>query len=99
MWQVTPDELARSATWSVADGGRCAVLLLRRSRPTAGEDFHGLLGAGNVPLGVLHVQPPSGNLIVSDLEQRHPAHLEGLSVAAGARPAPFGPGRVTVLDR
>jgi len=49
-------------------GGRCAVLLLRRSRPTAGEGFHGLLDASNVPLHVLHVQPPRDNLIVSDLE-------------------------------
>src|SRR4029077_11442600 len=75
------------------------VLLLRRSRPAAGEGFHGLLDTGNVPLDILHVQPPSDNLIVSDPEQRYPAHLKALPVAAGARPAPFGPGHFTVLDR
>src|SRR5215470_12877345 len=91
-----PFEVRRSR-WMA--GGRHAVLLLRRSRPPAGQGFHGLLDTGNVPLDILHIQPPSDNLIVSDLEQRHPAHLEGLPVVAGARPAPFSPGRVTVLDR
>src|SRR5690349_14288940 len=78
---------------------RADPLLLRRPRPAAGEGLHGLLDTGNIPLDVLHVQPSSDNLIVSDLEQRHPAHLEGLPVAAGPRPAPFSPGRATVLDR
>src|SRR5258708_39224618 len=57
------------------------------------KGLHGLLDTGNVPFDVLHVQPSSDNLIVSDLEQRHPAHLKGLPVATGARPVPFAPGR------
>ena len=86
------------ATRSVAGRG-CAVLLVRGPRPATGQILYGLLDTDDVLLDVLHVQPPSGNLTASDLEQRHPAHLKGLSIAAGARPAPFGPGRVTVLDR
>jgi len=42
---------------------------------------------------------PRDDLTVGDRKERHPAHLEGPPVAAGARPMPFGPGRVTVLDR
>src|SRR6185437_5422627 len=74
-------------------------LLLRGLWAATGQVLHGLLDTGDVPLDVLHVQPSSDNLTVSDLEQRHPAHLKGLPVAAGARPAPFAPGRITVLDR
>src|SRR5262245_19765549 len=88
----TPARLA--ARW-----GRCAVLLLRGPRPATGQVLHRLFDADDVPLDVLHIQPPCGNLTACDPEQRHPAHLKGLPVAAGARPAPFGPGRVTVLDR
>src|SRR5690348_12286120 len=90
----TDEPLAELAAYGY---GR-VVLLLRRPRPAAGEGLHGLLDAGNVSLDVLHVQAPGDNLIVSDLEQRHPAHLKALPIAAGARPAPFGPGHFTVLD-
>jgi hypothetical protein len=68
-------------------------------RPVTGQVLHSLLDTGDVPLDVLHIQPASDNLTVSDLEQRHPTHLKGLPVAAGTRPAPFAPGRITVPDR
>ena len=65
--------------------GRCAVLLVRgpRQRPNRSSTACSILT--DVPLDVLQVQPPTDNLTASDLEQRHPAHLEGLPVAAGAR--------------
>jgi len=85
------------ATRSVADWRRCAVLLVPGPRPAAGQVLHGLVDTDDAPLDVLHVQPPSDNLTASDLKQCHPAHLKGLPVAPGARPAPFGPGRVTVM--
>src|SRR5215831_9158990 len=78
---------------------RSAVLVVRGPRPATGQVFYGLLDTDHVPLDVFQVQPPGDNLTVSDFKQCHPAHLEGLPVAAGARPAPFGPGRVTVVDR
>jgi hypothetical protein len=37
------------------------------------------------PFDLFQVQPSSDNLIVSDLQRRHPAHLKRLPVAAGAR--------------
>src|SRR5215467_11966711 len=78
---------------------RRAALPARGPGPRTRQVLHGLLDTDDVPLDVFHVQTPSGNLTASDLKQRHPAHLEGLPVAACARPAPFGPGRVAVLDR
>src|SRR5215470_6898702 len=86
---LSPHESART----------CTGLPGCRAAPTTGQGLHCLLDTGDVPFDVLHVQPSSDNLAVSDLEQRDPAHRKGLPVAACARPAPFGPGRVTVLDR
>ncbi len=69
---------------SIGGCGRCAGLLVRGLRPTTGQVLHGLPDTGGVPLDVLHVQLSGDNLTVSDLEHRHPAHLKGLPVAAGA---------------
>jgi len=80
-------DLLRSASYCCAGPGR---------RP---EVLHSLLYTCSLPLDLFQVQPSSDNLIVADLEQGHPAHLKGPTIAAGTRPAPFGPGRVTVLDR
>jgi hypothetical protein len=48
------------------------VLLVRGPGPATGQVLHGLLDTGDVPLDVLQVQPPAGNLAASDLKQRHP---------------------------
>jgi hypothetical protein len=92
------DEFECSDTRSVAAGAAppycCADRGRRPDRPSTACSI-----PVTSPLDVLHVQPPRGNLTVTDLEQRHPAHRKGLPVAAGARPAPFAPGRITVLDR
>ena len=88
------------ATRSMARPGSAAPSYWRAGqRPATGQVLHGLLDTDDVPLDVLQVQPPSDNLTARDLEQRHPAHLKGLPVAAGARPAPFGPDRLTVPGR
>jgi hypothetical protein len=88
-----------NGVFGTGKGNRQTALLVRGSRSATGQVLDGLLDTDNVPLDILQVQPPSNNLTASDLKQRHPAHLKGLPVAAGAGPPPFGPGRVTVLDR
>ena len=90
---------AREASSGTAARSVTPVLLPVASRSTTGEGFHGVLDTANVVLHLLHVQPSSRNLIISDIEKRHPSHLERLPVSSGARPAPFAPDRVTVLDR
>jgi hypothetical protein len=98
--QLQADELAPSPLERrLAGSAGRAMLLVRGPGPATGQVLHRLLDTDDVSLDVLQVQPPSDNLTASDLKQRHPAHLERLPVAACARPPPFGPGRVTVLDR
>ena len=91
--------MALATRLAVVCGAPGAVQLLLLSRSATGKSFHGVLNTGDVPLDVLHVQPSGHNLIVTDLEKRHPSHLKGLPVATGSRPAPLAPGRVSVLDR
>jgi hypothetical protein len=59
-------------SYSIGGWGRCAALPLRGPRPATGQDLHGLLDTGDVPLDVLHVQASSDNLTVGGLEQCHP---------------------------
>jgi hypothetical protein len=61
--------------------------------------LHDLLDADGLAVDVLHVQPSSDDLTVTDLEKRYPSHLEGLAVAPGTGPVPFAPRRVTVRNR
>jgi len=85
-------------------------LYAQATRPAAdwvAAPFYRCSGRGRRPDRSRYQRRPAGRppgttarrQSASDLEQRRPAHLEGLPVAAGARPAPFGPGRVTVVDR
>ena len=59
-------------TRSAAGRGHSAVLLGRGPRPATGQVLHRLLDTGDVPLDVLQVQPPRGNLTVSDLKHVTP---------------------------
>lgn len=44
--------------------------------------MNGLFDADCLALKILHVEPAGDDLTVTDLEQRHPADLEGLPVPA-----------------
>ncbi len=55
----------------------------RGLRSATGTRFHDLLDADGLAVDVLHVQASRDDMTVTDLEERHPAHLEGLAVATG----------------
>lgn len=77
---------SRSAACSRHERSRlpCWQGLLRGElRSATGTGLHDLLDADGLAFDVLHVQTSSDDLTVTDLEQRHPAHLEGLAVATG----------------
>jgi hypothetical protein len=59
-------------------------LLRGKMRSMPRPCLHELVDAEVLAVDVLHVQPPSDDLTVMDLEDRHPSYVERLPIAEGA---------------